>query len=285
MADTNAYQTKFRTELIYGFEDMQSRLRSSVVTEADVNGNQCTFLVSDSGSATAVTRGADGMIPARADNNAQYTATLAEWHDLVRKTRFNIFASQGNQTALMQKTTMGVINRKIDDDIIAELDTATVNLGAAATMSLSVATTAMTILGDSLVDVEDEDKLFALASPGVRGELMQIPEFNSADYVEVKPLIGPAKTYVRWAGFNWIFHPRLTGSVGAGGDGSSEKCYFYHCDSIGHAVDTEGMDTKIGYDEEQDYSFARCSTFMGSKKLQNSGIVQFLHDNSGNTAS
>ncbi len=284
-ADIGAYQTKYRQELILGFEDRQSRLRSTVVTEADVNGNQAVFLVSDSGSATATTRGADGLLVARDDSHSQNTAILAEWHDLVRKTRFNIFASQGNQLALMQTTAMGVINRKIDDDIIAALDTATNDLGAATTADLANVMKALTILGDNTVDIEDEDNMFALISPGFKGELMQIPEYSSGDYVEIKPLVGPAMTYFRWAGFNWICHPRLTGSVGAGGSGASEKCYFYHRNSIGHALDKEGMDSKIGYDEEQDYSFARMSTFMGSKKLQNKGIVQYLHDNSNNTAS
>ena len=185
----------------------------------------------------------------------------------------------------MQTTSMGVINRKIDDDIIAALDTATNDLGAATTASLAQIMKALTILGDNTVDIQDEDNMFALISPGFKGEMMQFPEYASGDYVTVQPLVGPAMTYFRWAGFNWICHPRLTGSVGAGGSGASEKCYFYHRDSIGHALDKEGMDVGIGYDDEQDYSYCRMTTFMGSTKLQNKGIVQFLHDNSNNTAS
>lgn len=287
MADTGAYQRKYRQELILGFEDRQSRLRGTVVTEADVRGNEAIFLVSDSGSsqATATTRGADGLIPARADRNTQNTATLAEWHDLVRKTRFNIFASQGNQTALMQKTSMGVINRKIDSDILTAFSNATNDLGVASVMTLEVATRALTILGDNLVPTEDEDDMFAVVSPGVMGEMLQLTSFTSSDYVEIKPLVGPAQKYRRWAGFNWIVHPLLDGSVGAGGSGASEKCYFYHRDSMGHAIDKENMDVAVGYDDEQDYSYCRMSTFMGSKLLQNGGIVQFLHDNSANVSS
>ena len=285
MADTSAYQTKYRNELILGFEDRQSRLRHTVVTEADVNGNQAIFLVSDSGSATATTRGADGYIVARSDNNTQSTATLAEWHDLVEKTRFNLFASQGNQLALMRQTSMDVINRKIDDDIIAQLDTATNDTGAASVASLDTVMKCLTILGDNYVPIEEEDKMFGLISPGFRGELMQLTEFSSADYVNVKPLVGPVQKYLRWAGINWIMHPRLTGSVGASGTGASEKCYIYHKNSLGHAIDKEGMDTAVGYDDKQDLSYCRMSTFMGSKLLQNSGIVQYLHDNSNNTAS
>jgi len=194
---------------------------------------------------------------------------------LVRKTRFNIFQSQGDQRALMQATTRKVLNRRIDADIIAQLDTATNQISSvAATMSLAVVGKALTTLGENEVPVEEEDKMWAAATPAVRGYLMQIPEFSSADYVEMKFLNGPARRVLRWAGFNWIFHPNLTG-VGT----ALEKCYFYHRDAIGSAFDSgEGLNTAIGYDDEQDYSYARASSFTGAKLLQQGGIVQFLHD-------
>jgi hypothetical protein len=194
--------------------------------------------------------------------------------DLVRKTRYNIFQSQGDQKRLMQETTRKVLNRRIDADIIEQLDAATNNMGAAATMTLAKIASALTTLGENEVPVEEEDKMFAVMTPAVRGYLMQIPEYNSADFVEVKPLTGPALRLKRWAGFNWIFHPNLTG-VGS----ASEKCYFYHRDAIGSAFDSgEGLDVAIGVNEEQDYSFARASSFTGAKILQQSGVLQFLHD-------
>jgi hypothetical protein len=33
------------------------------------------------------------------------------------------------------------------------------------------------------------------------------------------------------------------------------------------------MEARAGYDEEQDYSWSRCSIYMGSQVLQDSGIV------------
>jgi len=270
----SAPQIQYRQELVSEFEEGMSWLRQTTVTEAVIKGNQATFLVGGSGGATAVTRGINGLIPARADSLTQTTASLTEWHDLVRKTRYNIFQSQGDQRRLMQETCRKVLNRRIDADVVAQLDTATNTLGSAATMSLGVVAKAATTLGEAEVPVEEEDNMWAVATPAVRGYLMQIPEWNSSDYVETKPLVGPMRRVKRWAGFNWIFHPNLTG-VGT----SSEKCYFYHRDSVGSAFDNgEGMNTAIGYDEEQDYSYARCSSFTGAKLLQQSGIVQFLHD-------
>ncbi len=284
MADT-AYQTQYRQEFIHGFEDMQTRLRSTTVQEAVIKGNQAVFLVATSGSATAVTRGVNGLIEARADNLSQLTATLAEWHDLVRKTSWNIFASQGDQKRIMQETSMAVVNRKIDDDIITQLDTATNDTGTSATASLDMVVKSKVILGDNFVPVEEEDNMFGLISPAFDGYMMQVTEYASADYVEVKPFTGPSVRFRRWYGVNWIIHPRLSGSVGAGGAGTTEKCYLYHRNSIGHAVDKSGLKAPVGYHEEQDYSWARVSVFMGSKLLQNAGVVQMKHDASAYAAS
>jgi hypothetical protein len=274
MAET-AFQTQYRDEFIAGFEERQSLLRNTVVTEAVIKGNTATFLVADSGGAEAVTRGVNGLIPARADNLTQSSATLAEWHDLVRKTGFNVFASQGNQRAIMQQTTMAVINRKIDADIIAQLDTATIDTGNSATGSLAMVTKSIAALGYAEVPVEEEDNLFGLISPGFRAYLLQIPEATKGSYVDVKMLNGSVKKLWRWAGVNWIAHPNLTGS-----QTSTEKCYIYHRNAIGHAVNSEGLQTPVGYDEEQDYSWARASVYMGSKLLQNTGVVQMKHDGS-----
>ena len=283
MADT-AFQTQFRDEFVAAFEDRQSLLKSTTVQESVIKGNTATFLVAGSGGATAQTRGVQGLIVARNDDLTQLSATLQEWHDLVRRTDFNLFASQGDGRRIMQESTMAVVNRKIDDIIIAELDTATNDTGTAQTASLDLIVYAQTILGNNFIDLTDEDNLFFVGTPSLRGYLMQTPEFASADFVEVKPMTGPARRFTRWMGFNWIFHSRLTNSVGAGGTATSEQCYAYHRNAIGCAVDTGGVDVKAGYDDEQGYSFARVSAVLGAKKLQNSGIVQVKHNGAGYVA-
>lgn len=273
MADT-AFTTQYKAETIDTFEEGMSWLRQCTVTEAVIQGSSAVFLVAGSGNASAVTRGVNGMIPARADDNTQNACSLTEWHDLVRKTRFNIFASQGDQRALMQKTSLKVLNRRVDADIIAQLDTATTNLGAAATASLSLVQKAKTTLGENEVPLEDEENMFAVVTDAFMGYIEQIPEFSSKDYVEMATFSGKTRRVLRWAGFNWIRHHRLTGKGGA-----SEKCYFFHRDAIGSAFDMgEGFNTAVGYDDEQDYSYARTSSFTGAKLLQQTGIVQVLHD-------
>jgi len=271
MADT-AFQTLYKSEFIAGFEQKQSLVRQTVTTEANVNGNTAVFLVADSGSASAVTRGVNGLIPARADNLTQNSCTLAEWHDLVRRTGFNLYASQGDGRRIMQDTTMAVLNRKVDADIIAQLETGTQDTGAAATMSLSLAMYAVAILGNNSVPLDGN--VSALITPGAYAYLMQTKEFASVDYVNNKPFES-GLTNFRWAGINWIVHPNLTGK-----GTNAEKCIVYHKSAIGHACDVASIQTAVGYDEEQDYSFARATAYMGSKLLQNTGVVIINHDGS-----
>jgi hypothetical protein len=271
MADT-AFQQLYRSEFIAGFEQKQSLVRQTVTTEANVNGNTAVFLVADSGSASAVTRGVNGLIPARADNLTQNSCTLQEWHDLVRRTGFNLYASQGDGRRIMQDTTMAVLNRKIDADIIDALEDGTQDTGAAATMSLSLAMYGLAILGNNSVPMDGN--ISALITPGAYAYLMQTKEFASVDYVNNKPFES-GMTMFRWAGVNWIVHPNLTGK-----GTNAEKCIMYHKSAIGHACDVASIQTAVGYDEEQDYSYARATGYLGSKLLQNTGVVIINHDGS-----
>lgn len=271
---TTAFMTQYRPEYIATFERSQSLLRSTCVTEASIKGTSAVFLTAGSGSATATTRGANGLIPARSNSLTQSTATLTEYHDLVEATRFTTDMSQGDIRKVMQENSVQVINRKIDDQIIAQLDTATINT-TAATASLNVVTTARAYLASQNVPVHEQDKMFGLITPAFEKYLMQIPEFSNADYVTVKPFDGAARQMLRWMGVNWIVHSGLTGINGA-----TEKCYMYHQSAIGHAADSANLNASAGYDERQDFYWARASLFMGAKLLQNSGVVQMLHDGS-----
>lgn len=278
MADNTSNQIQYREEFIAGYEQSKSLVTNTVTTEAVFKGNQATFLVADTGDAEAVTRGTNGLIPSRTDNLNQYTATLVEWHDKPRRTSFNIFASQGDGRRIMQEGTRKVMNRKVDQDIITELNSVgnTNDTGAAQTADLSLVMYGLTILGNN--EVENDGNISALITPAFHAYLMQTKEFASADYVNNKPFSGQPMAYT-WAGINFIVHPRLPGK-----GTNAEKCFLYHKSAIGHAINNGGMQVVAGYNEEDDYSFARTSCFMGAKTLQTSGIVILNHDGSAYAA-
>jgi len=279
MSDT-AFQTQYRQEFIYGFEQRQSLLRDTVTTEAVIKGNTAVFLVVDSGGSSAVTRGTNGLIPARADDQDQLSCTLGEWHDLARKTGFNIFASQGNQRQMMQETTMAVMNRKIDSQITTELNTGTVTAGSSTTIP-GVDLFASCQVKLSNASVPWDSNITLLCQPSFLAYLQQTTEFSSADFVNVKPFANSDANWrdrpmaYRWNNTLIISHPGLLGK-----GTPSEISYMYHKAAIGHAAATGGMDSEVGYDGEQAYSWARCSIFMGAKLLQNSGVVVITADGS-----
>jgi hypothetical protein len=281
MADT-AFQTQYRDEFIAGFEQNQSLLRDVVTTDSVIKGNTAVFLVADSGGAEAQTRGINGEIPARADNLTQNSCVLQEWHDLVRKTGFNIFASQGDQRAIMQKTTMGVVNRKIDSLITTELNTGSVTIGSSSTIP-DVALFQNARVKLSNAGVPWDSNVTLVCQPSFLSYLEEAPEFANADYVEVKPYSGGDQNpswrdkpmAYRWRNCLIIEHPNLPGK-----GSSSEISFLFHKSAIGHAIDTAGLDTTVGYDEEQAYSFCRCSVNMGAKLLQNAGVVVVTADGS-----
>ncbi len=278
MADT-AFVTRYRDEYVAAFERRQSLLRETVTVESEVRGNTAVFLVAGSGGATAVTRGVNGLIQARADDLTQNSCTLAEWHDLVRKTGFNVFASQGDQTRIMQETTMAVLNRKVDSLIITQLETGTNDTGAATTMSLALAAYALAILGNN--DAGGAN-VYGMISPSAFAYLMQTKEFASADYVNVKPFAATndaIQARFSWAGVEWIVHTGVTGK-----STNAEKCIMWNKRAIGQGIDKSTLQTPIGRDEEQDYSWARASAYMGAKLLQNSGVVIINHDGSAHAA-
>lgn len=273
MSET-AFQIMYRQEMIAGFEKRQSLSRRTTTTAADINGNQAVFLVGDSGGASAVTRGVNGDIPTRPDNLNQYSATLQEWHDVPERTRFNIYASQGDGRKLMQQTCMSVINRKIDVDIHTALAAASQTWGTAQSATLLLVTIAKTKLANAFADMDAP--VFALITPAFHGYLMGLKEFTSADYVSQPGFEGmPKDKAFSWFGVNWIVDPALPG-VGT----SSATCFMYSKNAIGHACDTENLATAVGYDSKNDKSWARCSTFMGSKLLQDAGVIKMLHNDS-----
>lgn len=270
-----AAQIQYRQAFIDQFETRVSALRLASTKETVLKGNQATFLVAGSGTDTAVTRGTNGKIPYGNPTNTQVTTTLVEKHAPYELTGFNIFASQGDQKAIMRKASMSVINRDIDLTVLAELANATIDTGSYATASMAMVEKAKGYLANNSIPVEEEDNMFAVVSGGFMAYLRQSTEFSSADYVDVKPLVGPTRKMLRWNGVNWITSSLVTG-VGT----STELGYLWHRDALGYAINVGEDSIHIGYDEKQDTSWTRASVFHAAKILQNTGIVQLKHDGS-----
>jgi hypothetical protein len=279
MSET-AYRTQYREEHVQQFERRQSLLRDLTTKESEVRGQTAVFLVAGSGGATATTRGQNGLIQGRADDLTQNSCTLAEWHDVVDKTGFNIFASQGDQRRIMQESTMAVINRKMDALTIAGLEAGTQYAGlTAATMDLAKAVHALTILG---VANAGGANVAAAITPAAYGYLLQTEEFTNVNYVDKKVFAttnDSIQARFAWAGIEWVVHTGLSG-IGT----SDETLLFWNKAAIGLGVDKDNAQVEIGRDARNDISWCRSSTFMGAKLLQDTGVVKVRHNGAGYAA-
>lgn len=274
-----AFETVYRDEWIAGYERDESQLRSTVTTEAMITGRQAVFLIATS-NREAVTRGPNGLIPASNDDLTQSTLTLAEWHDLSQKTRFNIFAGQSDQREILQRMGRKVINRHIDDVIIDALVTGTLEAnttGTATTMNKGIVNRATTMLMNANVDT---DTLFGLLTPAAFAYLSDIPSFTSVDYVNDKVLVDANKRkFHRWMGVTWMVHTGLPG-IGT----ADASCFIYDKAAVGHALASGDIQALAGYDQEQDYSWARTTAYDGAILLQNAGVIEIHHNDTALSA-
>lgn len=272
-------QTRYAEEYVEAFERHKSILVPTVRTDTQDRGGSLVFNVAGSGGRASVTRGSNGQIPPGDDSQTQVTITFAEAHDLVERTNFDIFRSQGDQIRLMRNNSMAVIHRKQDAVIIAAIAGGTVDLGAVGTMSKTVANKIVTILRNANAGEDDGGQnLYILLSPAAYTYMTDITSFANADYTSNKKVdegIPQLGMWKYWMGANWAEHTGLTGV------GTTATCLAWHKNAVGYAISTMGIDAMIGYDQKQHTSWARASVFHGAVKLQNSGIVKFSHDDTG----
>lgn len=259
----------YAEEMTYQYENRQSILRGMVNTKTISGGLKHHFIV-DSKAPAAKTRGANGDIPVADVSQYDVTVTLAEYHALIQMNSFNIFTSSVDQRLSMQRRTVASINQITDQLIVTEMAGTTYTTGAAAAMSLNLALKGVEVLYSN--EVENDGKLYGLLSPRAWAQLMKVKEFASSDYVPDQPFM---KGYQmrEFLGVKWCMWSRLPGKNTA-----ACKCFVFHQDAVGHAITQGEMSTVIGYEEKQDRSFCRSTSYQGSKLILPPGVCIITHD-------
>ena len=267
-------QQQYRDEWVVTFQRGETYLRYGTTPEMMINGNQALFPIQ--GTATGVTgRGVNGLIPSDNPTDTQVTIPLVERHRKETQTGFNIFTAHGNLREAMQNRGALALAREVDDEIIANaLESATnqFNGGTAITLTYGRVQDIMSDLLEN--NVYAMDMVTFVWTPKAWARLLTFDQFISSDYVEDNFLLGGATQRPRM--WNGAMHMVHTGLPGAGT--ATANCYAFGKAAVGYAMNTEGIDVAIGYDREDDYSFARHTVFHGSRLLQQSGIIEIVHD-------
>ena len=271
MADNTVLQTLYSAEFVSAYEQKQSYLRGTVQTEGEVKGNTFIFILEGTAD-EAVERGANGNIPYAGDNQTSASCELKEYHHLARKNNFNIVSSSVPQRLSMQRRGVISINKKNDALILTQLDTTTyaTNSDAAAAASLALLSEAVAILDQNGVPRDGER--YGLLTPKAWQQMLKVNQFSSGDFVPDQPFMRGTEWRL-WNSVKWTVHPYLSG-VGT----ATAKCFAFHKFSVGSAINMGEMQTRVGANEEHDYSWARTSAYQGAKALQVGGIVRIKHN-------
>ena len=271
-----AYQItrqQYRDEWVVTFQRGETYLRYATTPETMISGNQANFPIQGASSG-ATSRGVNGLIPSENPTDTQVIVPLLERHRKETQTGFNIFTAHGNLREAMQNRGALALAREVDDEIINN------GLSAASTIYNTTATPlTYGIVQDIMSDLL-ENNVYAMDSvtfvwtPKSWARLLTFVEFVSSDYVDEEFLLGGATQKPKmWNGAMHMVHTGLPDSGSA-----SASNFAFGKAAVGYALNSDGIDVAIGYDDEDDYSYARHSIFHGCRLLQQPGIIKVLTD-------
>lgn len=274
MADNTNMQVLYSREFVQAYQQTQSWLRGTVVTEGTVNGLSFVFNVSGVVK-PAVRRGNNGMIPYGSDGQTTATCTLDEYFGQpLRKSNFNIMSSAPNQREQMQKDGVKSINYSTDQMILTQAATTSniYNSGTAITAALG---SMMQALASGLWanSVPQDGEVYGLLTPMAWARMMTIQQFSNSQWVGNDLPFMKTTQWRDWASVKWSMFPNLPG-VGT----ATASCFVWHKQSLGHGLNDGDFRTMIGYNEEHDYSWSYCRSYQGAKLLQNNGVLKIVHD-------
>ncbi len=276
-----AYQItreQYRDEWVVAFQRGETVLRQMTTPEMVIQGNQAVFPIQGASNG-ATSRGVNGLIPSDNPTDSQVTIPLEERHRKETQTGFNIFTAHGNLREAMQNRGALALAREVDDKIINDaLDSATTqfNGGTAITISYGSVQQIMADLMEN--NVYAVDQICFVWTPMAWARLLTFAEWTSSDYIQDQFLLGGATQQPRmWNGAMHMVHTGLP-NIGL----ATAKCYAFAKSAVGYCMNTGGIDVAIGYDDEDDYSYARHTIFHGADLLQQSGIIEIVHDDTQN---
>ena len=267
-----AFIKQFEREVHEAFQRQGSKLRSTVRVINNVQGSEAVF--QKVGKGTASTKSTHGMVPVMNLDHSSVTATLqdfyaGDWVDRLDELKVNI-----DERQVIANAGAYALGRKADELIITKLDGVSASQDVAhdnTGLSLSKVLEAQAMLGEA--DVPDDGERFAVVGWKQWNDLLQIPQFASADYVAADQLPFQATMQAKkWLGTLWIPHSGLPV------DGSDiRSCFWYHKTAIGHGSGAD-VETDITWHGDRAAYFVNNMMSQGSVLIDETGIVKILAD-------
>ena len=257
---------QFEAEVHLCFQQMGTKLRSTVRTKSGVQGASTTF--QKIGKGMAGTKERHGLVPVMNLDHTPVECVLqdfyaGDWVDELDEIKTNI-----DERRVVASAGAYALGRKSDELIIGELALASESIAADSSgLTKAKALAALEVLNSN--DVPDDGQRFAVVGVHQWNELLSMDEFASADYVgDSYPLLQGTESR-RWLGVNWIMHNALPL------EGSVRVCFMYHRNAIGHASGRD-VKTDITWHGERAAHFISNCMSQGARIVDGAGVLKIM---------
>ena len=261
-----AFVKHFQAEVVTAYQQIGSKLRSTVRSKNNVVGVSTTFQLIGKGNATTKER--NGVISAMEFEHKPVECVLTDYYAGAWVDKLDELKLGHDERRAIAQTGAYALGRKTDELIINALNSSTNTVSdSAVELNKETILDAFTKLNNA--DVPDDGERYALVSPAQWNQLLNIEEFSSSNYVGDKtPFIAGIESR-KWLGINWIMHTGLPSGSG------SHTCFIYHKNAIGHAV---GMDIKTDISWHGDHAahFVNSMMSQGACLIDENAVIKMV---------
>ena len=278
MPSNTSLNASFRKETIIAFGKRDSQLRMCVTTEADIQAESATFMVSDIEGQEMAKRGANGRIITHPPSDEQFKVVMEELLYKQAKNSYNIYTQQGKQFDLMKQNVVAIAETTQDKEIIKTLGDATRQANNGAAQALTSNALLKRILS-AFGDLHTAGLPFFRIPAGAFADMHDIPQFGNRDFVQSDKFKGvPKSKAFEFFGINFIVMPDSYFE----GNNSAKIAQAWVPEAVGHACDKKNAHFDFGYNAEDKYSWANSSIMTGSKIIQANGVIEVELDITAN---
>jgi len=269
----DSFVQQFESEVHIEYQRMGSRMRNTVRTKNNIVGSQTTFQVI--GNMTAGIKARNGQVPI---SNATHTAvacSLTDYYSGDFLDKLDELKIQHDERSVLATNIAAALGRKSDDLLITAMGASGASASAASTGALSAAKIqeGYETLGEANVPMDDGE-LYLAISPAGWVDLLNDPDFSSADFVGADRLPLPGAMRAKeWMGIMIFPHTGLQVATNV------RTCPLYHRTAFGHASGADVSLDVTWQGKEQAHLFVG-SMSQGACTIDNTGafLVKFTED-------
>ena len=260
----NVFVKQFEADVHLAYQQMGTKLRSTVRSKSGVVGASTTF--QKVGRGIASTKSRHGIVPVMNLNHEPIECMLSDyyagdWVDALDELKTNI-----DERRVVASAGAYALGRKTDELIVGAMNTATTTVGDYSTpLSKELILSAVAVLNTN--DVPDDGRRFAVVGVNQWNALLSMDEFTSADFVGNNgPMLNGFESR-KWLGITWVLYNGLPVTD------SNRDCFIYHSSAVGHACGQD-VKTDISWHGERAAHFISNSMSQGAVLIDNAGIVR-----------